>query len=63
MIYYAHSMEIYNSSRERSEVRFLKRVFKDVYNPKKLKPGPNGTMGPYLAKVRESQICQERERL
>jgi len=57
MIYYAHSMKIYDSVAESEEFKFIKDYFKDsdVINPNgDIKWG--GTMKPYLAAVERSNM-------
>lgn len=66
-IYYAHSMRIYNSEREKEELRFLRSIFRKVICPnhdmKNLPSPTNDTeaMLPYLKKVDKCDgvVCSE----
>ena len=57
MIYYAHSMKIYDSSREDKEFKFIKDHFKDnnVVNPNGDIPW-KGSMKPYFDAVEASDV-------
>ena len=57
MIYYAHSMKIYNSSRESEEFKFIQGHFKgsEVVNPNGDIPWM-GTMKPYRDAVKRSKM-------
>lgn len=60
MVYYAHSLFIYNTSREIRELLFLKKTFDKIINPN----GDivwRGSMRPYLEAVRKSAVlvCSE----
>jgi len=62
IIYYAHSMKIYGTKRERKELKFLQEKFKTVINPSTdPKLQWNGSMSIYYDAVSESDItvCSE----
>jgi len=57
MIYYAHSMRIYGTKQEERELKYLRKVFKNVVDPKKIKPGEGDNyMKPYLDKVKKCDM-------
>ena len=54
-VYYAHSLQIYNTKREKRELRFLKRKFSEICNPNTDIAWDNRTkMKPYFEVVRNS---------
>ena len=54
-VYYAHSLLIYNTLREKRELKFLKRKYNNICNPNgEIKW--YGSIIPYLNKVKESNI-------
>ena len=56
-VYYAHSLQIYNTKREKRELRFLKRKFNEVCNPNTDIIWDNRTkMQLYLKTVRNSDV-------
>lgn len=56
-VYYAHSLKIYNTKREKREFRFLKRKFSEVWNPNMdIKWDNKSKMKPYLEAVKNSDI-------
>ena len=56
-VYYAHSLQIYNTKREKRELRFLKRKFSETCNPNTDITWDNGTkMQPYFEAVKNSDI-------
>ena len=56
-IYYAHSMYIYNTRREKKELEFLRNEFQSVCNPNKDITWDNNTkMEPYFEAVKNSDI-------
>lgn len=52
MIYYAHSMKIYNSKQECQELKWIQKKFHDVVNPNGDIRNYN-SIEPYLKKVSE----------
>ena len=59
-VYYAHSMKIYDTDREKDELKLIKSLYSNVVNPN----GDikwRGTMEDYFEAVRESDIvvCSE----
>lgn len=62
MVYYAHSMCIYNTERERRELKFLSSIFRSVLNPNDYKDSAG--MGFFLNLVSECGIvvCSEYKR-
>ena len=56
-IYYAHSLKIYNTKREKKELRFLEKKFNNIFNPKtELKWDTLTKMEPYLKEVQNSNL-------
>ena len=56
-VYYAHSLQIYNTKREKRELRVLKKKFSEVCNPNTDITWDNKTkMEPYFEAVRNSDI-------
>ncbi len=56
-VYYAHSKCIYNTKREKKELRFLRKKFSSVYNPNTAIKWDNTTkMEPYFKAVKNSDI-------
>lgn len=56
-IYYAHNLNIYNTKREKKELRFLEKKFNNIFNPKtELKWDPITKMEPYLKAVQNSNL-------
>ncbi len=56
-IYYAHSLQVYNTKREKRELRFLKKKFDEVCNPNTEIIWDNATkMKPYFEAVKKSDI-------
>lgn len=63
-VYYAHSKRIYDTLREKKELKYLRKKFaNNVVDPNK-DIGELGDMEPYLRKVRECDIivCSEFEK-
>jgi len=63
MIYYAHSKKIYNTPREKKELAYLKKKYRNkstIVCPNK-DMGELGNIEPYLKKVRECHtvVCSE----
>ena len=59
-VYYAHSKNIYNTSREKSELKWLRKQFKFVICPNN-DMGELGSMEPYLQEVENNDavVCSE----
>ena len=56
-VYYAHSICIYNTKREKKELRFLRKQFSSVCNPNTDITWDNTTkMEPYFKAVKNSDI-------
>lgn len=56
-VYYAHSMQIYNTRREKKELKFLKKHFESICNPNTdIKWDNNKKMEPYFEAVKNSDI-------
>jgi hypothetical protein len=63
IVYYAHSMKIYGSDREKKEIAYIKKKFKSVVNPA-VDLIWQGSMELYFKAVKESDIviCSEYEK-
>ena len=56
-VYFAHSIHIYNTKREKKELRFLRKQFSSVCNPNTDITWDNTTkMEPYFKAVKNSDI-------
>lgn len=56
-VYYAHSLKIYNTRREKNELRYLKRKFFKIFNPKtELQWDSMTKMQPYFEAVQGSTL-------